>query len=264
MARALLLSWLLLASSASAAGEARRILFVGNSYLFVNNVPELVRAMAERDGQAAPHVDLLVAAGATLAQIVGEDSVPRVFADGAYDTVVLQERGGLLLCLSGAQRPRPPECSTAVSAHRKLAQLARRHGAERVIVYGTWSMSPGMQGPVSRGTRVVSSAIKATAVDVGAMLERAEAARPPLALFYPDRHLDAAGAVLAAAALYEAAYDRTVGPGAFRAEIPVWSGDAGFSPRRVVARQRRLPKPELKAIALTTAEMGLILAAVHR
>ena len=256
---------LALASALAQAADAKRILFVGNSYTYVNNVPAIVEALAKRaDPQAAPVADMLVAPGVTLEQILDEETFESVMEKGRYDTVVLQEKGGFLICLTSAQRPRPPECGASVNAHRKMAKIARKFGAKDILVFGTFSMTPDKQPSVSRGTRQVASSIKAKNVDVGAMLEVAKTFEGLPPLFYPDLHLQPAGATLAAIALYEAIYGRRVAEGEFRAEIPVWPGMTNFSARRPVSMQKRLPQPETLEIAFTADEMRGLLAAAHR
>jgi hypothetical protein len=125
-------------------------------------------------------------------------------------------------------------------------------------------MTEGVQGIVSAGTRRVASSTKGTAVDVGWMLERAQRADPSLALFHADKHLAPAGSVLAAVALWQAITGRAAPASGFRADVPVWPGDAGYSLRRYVSElERRLPEPETLTVEVSAPQMATLVAATR-
>ncbi|HVF35265.1 MAG TPA: hypothetical protein VND91_08070 [Candidatus Saccharimonadia bacterium] len=254
-----LLFALIAATSPARAAEPLRVLFIGNSYTFVNNVPALLEAVAAQQG-ASVDTDMLVAPAATLDDFVEAETVLERLARERWDAVVLQELGGHLACLASGERPRPTPCAASIAAHRKLAKLARAGGAQ-VIVFGTWSMTDGVQGLVSKGSRRVAGQVGAKLADVGWMLDRARKRDPALALFHPDRHLQPTGSVLAAIALWQALSGRSVSAVPFHAEVPVWPG-AAFSLRRYVSEQtRRLPEPETLAIDLSAAQVEILAAA---
>ena len=249
------------APGAAAPDGTLRVLFIGNSYTYVNNVPALLEAVAAQSGGPAIETEMLVAPGARLIDFVEAEAVLDRLDGERWDFVVLQELGGHLACLSTGQRPLPTECTESIASHRKLAKAARRNGA-RVLLFGTWSMTENVQGVVSRSSRRVASMIDATLVDVGWMLERAQRADPALALFQPDRHLRPAGSVLAAIALWQGITGRRVTPAAFEAEVPVWPADTGFSLRRTVsALARRLPEPATLAVALDARQVATLVRA---
>ena len=249
------------AGTAARPDAAVRVLFIGNSYTYVNNVPALLEAVAVQSGGPAIETDMLVAPGAKLVDFVEAGAVLERLEDEAWDVVVLQELGGHLACLSTGQRPLPTECSESIASHRKLAKAARRNGA-RILLFGTWSMTENVQGVVSRSSRRVASMIDAKLVDVGWMLERARRANPALELFHPDRHLKPAGSVLAAIALWQAITGRRATPAAFEGEVPVWPAETGYSLRRYVSGlARRLPEPALLAVALDAREVETLVEA---
>jgi hypothetical protein len=123
-------------------------------------------------------------------------------------------------------------------------------------------MTENVQGVVSRSSRRVASMIDAKLVDVGWMLERARRADPSLALFHPDKHLKPAGSVLAAIALWQAITGRRAAPAVFEVEVPVWPGETGYSLRRYVSGlARRLPEPDVLAVALDAREVETLIEA---
>jgi len=260
-----LLALVLLVAAGAAGAESAplRVLFVGNSYTYVNNVPALVEAIAARAGGRPIDTEMLVAPGAYLDDFIDAKTVLDRLAREIWDVVVLQELGGHLACLSTAERPRPTECTEAIAAHRKLAKAARARGA-RVIVFGTWSMTDGVQGLVSRASRKIASQVGGRAVDVGWMLERAKKADATLALFHPDRHLKPTGSVLAALALWKAIEGREPEAAAFHAEVPVWPPETEFSLRRYVSEMpRRLPDPTTLVVDVSADDMRTLIAATR-
>ena len=254
----------LLFALAGRAAEAPplRVLFIGNSLTYVNNVPALLEAVADRAGVRPMDTEMLVAPGAFLADFVNAKTVVDRLGREHWDVVVLQELGGHLACMSTAERPRPTECTEAIASHRKLAKLARANGA-RVVLFGTWSMTPGIQGLVSKGSRRVASAVGAEVADIGWMLDRAQRLDASLDLFYPDRgHLKPTGSVLAAIGLWQAIEKRPAAPGMFRAEVPVWPPQTQYSLRRYVSEiPRRLPDPETLVVELPAEDVATLLAA---
>src|SRR4051794_24082814 len=54
---------------AADAGPALRVLFIGNSYTYVNDLPGRVHAVAESSGVATVDVDSVVQGGATLQEM---------------------------------------------------------------------------------------------------------------------------------------------------------------------------------------------------
>lgn len=117
--------------------EPTRVLFVGNSLVYTANLPAVFDALGEANGQSF-HSEMLVQGGATLSQRVADGSVSTVLERGRYDYVVLQERGGDLVCFDAAACKLARDSIAAVQA---LAATAREHGATPLFL-GTYQ---GMQ-----------------------------------------------------------------------------------------------------------------------
>lgn len=118
----------------AAAPNPVRILFIGNSLTYVNNLPAVFTTLAAANGHAL-QADMLVKGGATLTQWLDGGDVSRALVATHYDYVVLQERGNDFACGFG-----PEACKDSRSALRALAQLARDRGA-RPILMGTYQVS---------------------------------------------------------------------------------------------------------------------------
>ena len=173
---ALLLSLLL--SASAHAGEGARVLVVGNSLTYVNNMPALFNAMVDAQPEGLRwHADLVGMAGGGLAERWNEGFVAREIASGRWQAMVLQERGGQLACLASPQGREEAACAASLAAHRHFIDLAAKYDV-RVIVLGTWGPDALWQGKLSRGLHRVVSGTKAEALDAGPLVRDYAKAHP--------------------------------------------------------------------------------------
>lgn len=181
-------------------GAALRVLVVGNSLVYVNNLPALVSAMASPEHPIA--TDLLIAAGGDLAERVADGAVAREIASGRWQVLVLQERGGLLACVERPLQRDEPACRGSIAAHKKLADLARARGM-RVVLLGTWGPDAIWQKQLSRSLRKLAAQTGAEIFDAGADLRLFGQRHPAIALYQDEGlHLTLDGSVRVAAGLY--------------------------------------------------------------
>ena len=125
-----------------ATGATTRVLFVGNSMTYANNLPRILRALAaSQPGGPAIDTATYVIPGAELDELWDDGHAAAALREGDWDVVVLQERGGLVLC--NARTTRTPECRRSDAAHRAFADLAKARGARSLLLM-TW--------PPARGT----------------------------------------------------------------------------------------------------------------
>lgn len=129
------LAFLLLSSLP--AGAATRILFVGNSLTYVNNLPAVFAALAESQDHSV-ETGMLVSGGAALADHLATGAVATQLDGGDYATLVLQERGGMLVCAPFQQA----FCEHSRAALEKLVALGHRQAA-RVFLLGSYQ--PGLE-----------------------------------------------------------------------------------------------------------------------
>ncbi len=178
----------------------QRVLVVGNSLVYVNNVPALVSAMAPAD--APIMTDMLIAAGGDISERAADGAVAREISSGRWQVLVLQERGGLLACLQKPAQRDAPNCRSSVIAHKKRSQLAQAQGM-RVILLGTWGPDSIWQGQLSRSLRKLANQIDAEPLDAGAQLRDVGQKNPQLSLYQDTSlHLSLDGSLFVAAVLY--------------------------------------------------------------
>ena len=88
-----LIAWLLLAScpTARAGGPPLKVLFIGNSYTYVNDLPSLVVGLAEAAGGRKIVTDQYLPGGCTFQQHVKDKKAIEKIREKKWDVVVLQE-----------------------------------------------------------------------------------------------------------------------------------------------------------------------------
>ena len=171
-----------------------RVLFLGNSHTYVNQLPCLVQRLAS---SLRPRVNLEVVAvardGATLEQHWADSSTRALLQARAWDFVVLQEQG---------RRPvRHPELTSA--AVRRFADAVRRVGA-RLVLYIP-PVASRRSSELSRITAVhqqIAAATQSTIAPVAQAWEDAGRADSTLRLHGADGvHASAMGSYLSACVL---------------------------------------------------------------
>jgi hypothetical protein len=189
-----------------ASGNGVRVLFVGNSLTFENDLPELVHRLGTR---RTPIVaGAFTAPGWQLRQFAGDAQLGRVLRDHHWDVVVLQEQ---------SQIPSFPASDRAreFTPHvRELADEIRRSGAEPLL-FVTWAHRTGdrrnvagdtysaMQARVDAGYLEAARAAQSAIAPVGAVWREALERRPQLGLWAADgTHPSRAGSYLAACVFY--------------------------------------------------------------
>jgi hypothetical protein len=179
-----------------------RVLFVGNSLTFKNDLPALVHRLG---GERTPiFAGSFTAPGWQLRQFAGDHALERLLHDVRWDVVVLQEQSQIP---SFPADDRAREFTPYVV---RLADEARRTGAQPLL-FVTWAHRTGDRRNVSGDTylamqqRIVNGyweaarAASAAVAPVGVAWAEALARRPQLELWARDgTHPSRAGSYLAA------------------------------------------------------------------
>lgn len=154
-----------------------RVLFIGNSHTYFNDMPHLFAQMAERLTGEKPEVTMLAYSDRAL-QWHREEYFAVRFAllYGNYDYCVLQQQA----------HPFPGEETTFESAER-LIRLCRA-GDVRPVIYMTWAMrdEPQMTAVMSACYRKLAAACDALLVPVGEKFAEVRRTHPEIDLFWND------------------------------------------------------------------------------
>jgi hypothetical protein len=192
------------ATAATTAPRELRVLFVGNSLVYVNNLPATLRVLAA--AQTTPvriTTATFVAPGGTVAGRWKDGHAAAALRGGKWDAIVLQERGGLLACMVDAEQRAQGECRASERAHRQFADLAREHGA-RTLLLATWGPDEAWQLKLDRAIKQLASRTSADVIPAGSVL-RAYAAQHPQTPTFPDKvHPSLPATLIMAAQLYRA------------------------------------------------------------
>ena len=199
--------------TATAAGcEAPRdtvdVLFVGNSYVYFNDLPAMVEGISAALDGPVVHGVAHAHGGQTLRGHLEDGHLPDLLSrgpasGGEWDWVVLQEQSTL-----GARYD--PEAGVLGSpeafhrAARELAAMIRSEGAEPAL-YMTWAKEafPEQAEALSRAYRSIGTELDAKVAPVGEAWAAALRVRPELGLYISDgSHPNPAGSYLAACVIY--------------------------------------------------------------
>ncbi len=215
-----------------------RVLFIGNSYTFVNDLPKELSALAATPG-AAPRIttQMIAPGGATLASHWNGAEAQAAIAKGGFSHVVMQ-----------GQSVEPLLQPTVFEDYAlKFGAAAIAAGAAPAY-FQTWARAPGdavyaekwsggtpsaMQDGLSSEYQKMASASKGVLVKVGEAWRVALRDHPSIALHQSDgSHPSAAGTLLAVYTFYTALTGRDV-PRA--AAVPLGVAPADASALRAVA-----------------------------
>lgn len=231
--KGLALSLLLVVSTvlAACAGQPQsqaplRVLFVGNSLVYTGNLPAVLDALGEANGRSIES-EMLVQGGATLQQRVEDGVLDVVLDNGNYDYVVLQERGGDLVCRDTAS------CETArvsTEALQTLTAAVRAHGAKPLSL-GTYQGLPAASEALLIGEASAAAAASVPVIAVSALYGQGVASHPQLQWHAPDgMHPGPQLQLLQAVLLYReltGEYPRATG---FTVSAPMYPPRAKFFP----------------------------------
>jgi hypothetical protein len=177
-------------------GDTLRVLFVGNSFTYYWNLPQVVQAMATSQGKPIL-TRQSTAGGASLEEhwkgAKGLKTKALIEA-GGWDYVVLQDH---------SQRPiDAPE--SFMEYGKKFGALARTHGAEP-LYFTTWAYAsnPLMQPALTEGYAGLAGAMQANLIPVGPLWALVRQVRPDLDLFFDDKHPTAVGTYLTGLAFFK-------------------------------------------------------------
>lgn len=192
--------------TASTPTRALSVLFVGNSYTYAHEMPEMVEAIAALNG-----VDLaatMVASGGYfLADHVADGTAATELVRGDYDVVVLQEQ-------SIAPAITEMLANDTVPAAMALDAVADEAGT-RVVWFQTWGRRDGlaaagytsfghMQQALSAGYTQIATATGAEVAPVGESWQQIISSGVPIELFDADgSHPSPAGSFAAAVEITE-------------------------------------------------------------
>lgn len=177
--------------SAQEKEDPIKILFVGNSFTFFWNMPQLVGAMAKAQGVSMETYQSTIG-GSNLEQHWKSEKgtkTRKLMEQGDWDYVVFGDHS--LSTIDAPERFR--------EYGAKFAELARSKGAEPIF-YMTWAYrsNPLMQETITKGYMDLAKELNAKVFPVGPVYMKARTLRPDLELYFDDKHPSSDGTYLIA------------------------------------------------------------------
>jgi hypothetical protein len=178
-----------------------RVLFIGNSYTYSNDLPRMVAALARAGGQRPLHYEMETPGGYSLENHWNDGRALARVQARAWDFVVLQDQ---------SQMP--------LGNRRAMFEYARRFETEigmqgtKTILYMTWARldRPDDQSPISQSYTELARELRARLAPVGNAWRTALAGDPQLVLHDADgSHPTPAGTYLTACVFYATLYGRS-------------------------------------------------------
>ena len=181
-----------------------RVLFLGNSYTFVNDLPGVFRDLARSAGRNV-ETGMVANGGETLAQHAASSDSTGAIGGSRWQVVVLQEQSELPAVESLRQAQMYP-------AARSLVALVRTNGASPVLLE-TWAHQGGwpdygldfaaMQAAIDQAYGTIAGELQVPVAPAGQAWQADVRADPTIALWQSDgSHPTPAGTFLAACAVY--------------------------------------------------------------
>lgn len=176
------------------------ILFIGNSYTYVHDMPALIAGLAEAAGHKI-ETDQHTPGGCSFEKHVKDGKAAAKIGARKWDVVVLQE-----------QSLRPLANPAAMKEYAgKLHEEIKRQGSQTVF-YLTWARrdKPQTQEAINAAYFSAAKILGARAAPVGIAWQRAMKEDPKLVLYAKDgSHPSAEGSYLAACVFYAMLFDKS-------------------------------------------------------
>lgn len=189
------------------ARKVLRVLFIGNSYTYVNNLPDIVAAIAAADPESAIIVPALVTrGGATLRWHLENGPAVKMLDTGKWDFVVLQEQS----TLSGKEVEGKIALGEHGPFHASVRDWVKRIRATGTtpILFMTWARRnepriAGMQQGLADAYDLIGRELGVTVAPVGLAWAESRRRLQSLDLHVWDAsHPSSAGSYLAGLILY--------------------------------------------------------------
>lgn len=165
----------------SAQQDTTRVLFVGNSFTYFYNLPQVVASMGREKGHAIVTRQSTVGGSNLEQHWKGEKGTRtrQLLEEGQWDYVVFNNHS-----LSPIETP-----DAFMEYGKKFAALVREKGAEPVFMI-TWAYrsNPLMQDEITRMYELLCQQTGADCVPCGPLYAKARKERPDLDLFADDKH----------------------------------------------------------------------------
>jgi hypothetical protein len=178
------------------------ILFIGNSYTYVNNLPGWVRQLSIEAGETPSlETEMVAIGGASLQRHWKMGEALKQIQSQQWDYVVLQEQSTL-----------PLTDPATMNRYARLFDRAIKRAKAQTLFYLTWTKQdrPETQERVANSYLKIAQKLNAKIAPVGPAWQQVQLKNPQLNLYYRDgSHPSPIGSYIAACVFYSILSDRT-------------------------------------------------------
>lgn len=190
--------------------DTTRVLFIGNSYIYYNNLPRLFTAVAASKGKPVV-AEMVVHGGARLNEHAANKQLAKHIAEGDWDYVVLQEQS----TIAGKIVDGRLQNSDVVGFHKaasSLHEVITAAGAQTVF-HLTWARAhaPGMQQDLNQAYYAIAKQLNAQLSPIGKTWAMAKQMMSSTNLYQEDEsHPSPAGSYLSAVTLFTTLFNESL------------------------------------------------------
>jgi hypothetical protein len=186
----------------SSSGQRLRVLFIGNSFTYVNDLPCLTEKLAASAKEPKPlETEMVTVGGASLKSHWEDGEALAAIKRGKWDYVVLQEQSAL-----------PVNNPKLMHAYARLFDAEIKKAGARTIFYLTWAREdhPEAQAAITAAYTSIASETGALIAPVGLAWQRALKEKSGLRLHHEDKlHASPTGTYMAACVFYAVFYGKS-------------------------------------------------------
>ncbi len=189
-----------------------RVLFIGNSYTYFNNLPQIVAGLAASETpQRRMEAAMVAVGGATLKRLWETGEALEAIKRGGWHYVVLQEQStlGAAPVVDGIQQIADPQ---TFHEYARLFDAEIKKTGAKTIFYLTWARqnTPEKQSLLTEAYQKIAKELKAAVAPVGIAWERALKGNERMTLHSEDKsHPAPAGSYLAACVIFATIYGKS-------------------------------------------------------
>lgn len=167
---------------------------------------------------------MIVKGGATLTQRLNDGSIARALAAKRYTAIVLQERGGDLMCSFG-----PNSCSDSRKAIQAIVALAKKTGTKAYLL-GTYQDHPAASESLVAAESAAAAEAGIPYLEISQKLQTLRAASPALGWFASDgMHPGPVLVLLNATLLHQALLGSLPKPNELTVNAPIYGTTSGLT-----------------------------------
>lgn len=188
------------ANSRTEPDQKIRVLFIGNSYTYFNNLPEMLSKLAASAGLSL-ETEMVARGGATLQQHWEEGLALKALKQGRWDYVVLQEQSML-----------PVSDPATMHKYAKMFDAEIKQIGAKTVFYLTWARQnrPETQAALTEAYTKIAKELGAMIAAAGPAWQTAIKENPELVLHLPDQsHPNSSGTYLTACVFYSLLFSKS-------------------------------------------------------